>query len=211
MRAEWQARLKERHPRHRELMLAIRCLTTARDESAVGALLKIVHDAERSLDVRIEAARSAGILVDQGLEADARALTARAKAATMSNRLCGVQLVARHTGDDALTLLNGFAVDAEPAIAAIALSRLIEIDPHLVLPLAEGAIGHADANIRQLEVATCLRARSRRAARRRPGEIVERSASRLAAFGLRLAARIVASRRARRSGSSCRRWHSGWR
>ena len=150
MRAEWQARLKEPGVRHRDLMLAIRGLTTAGDESAVGAFLEIVHNAERSLDGRIEAARSAGILVDHGLEADARATTGGKKAASMSNRLCGVQLVARHSGDDALALLNGFAVDTEPAIAAIALARLIEIDPHLVLPFAERAIGNADAKIRQL-------------------------------------------------------------
>jgi hypothetical protein len=113
-------------------------------------LLEIVHNAERSLDVRIEAARSAGILVDHGLEAYARDMTAGGKAASMSNRLCGVQLVARHNGDDALALLQSFAVDAEPAIAAIALARLIEIDPHQVVPFAEGAIRNADAKIRQL-------------------------------------------------------------
>ena len=95
----------------------------------MGALLEIVHNAARSLDARLEAARSAGILVDQGLEADARAMTAAGKAASMSNRLCGVHLIARHAGDEALALLKGFAVDAEPAIAAIALARLIEIDP----------------------------------------------------------------------------------
>jgi len=99
---------------------------------------------------RVEAARSAGILVDHGLEADARAMTAGGKAASMSNRLCAVQLVARHAGADAVALLQGFAVDAEPAIAAVALARLIEIDPHLVLPLAAGAIRSTDAKIRQL-------------------------------------------------------------
>ena len=149
MREMWQARLNVPQVHHRELVLAIRCLTTAGDESAVGALLELVHNAERSPDVRIEAARSAGILVNQGLEADARALTAGGKAASKLNRLCGMQLVARHAGDDALALLRVFAVDAEPAIAAIALGRLIEIDPQLVLPLVARAIGSADAKIRR--------------------------------------------------------------
>ena len=65
------------------------------------------------------------------------------------NRLCGIELIARHAGDDAVSLLKEFAVDAEPAVAAIALGRLIEIDPQLVLPLAEGAIRNADAKVRR--------------------------------------------------------------
>jgi hypothetical protein len=149
MRDVWKARLKVPQVRHSELMLAIRCLITARDESAAGALLEFVHDAERGADVRIEAARSAGMLAEHGLEADTRLLIARGNEATKLNRLCGVQLVARHAGDDAIGLLTEFAVDAEPAIAAIALGRLIEIDPHLALPLAAGAIQNADAKVRR--------------------------------------------------------------
>jgi len=151
MREEWRARLKEQPPaRHRELILAIRCLTAAGDEISVGDLLKLVHDAERSLDVRIEAARAAGILADHGLEADARALTAGGQRASILNRLCGVQLIARHSSAAAAGLLEKFAVDVEPTIAAIALARLIEIDPQLVLPLAAGAIRSADVKVRQL-------------------------------------------------------------
>jgi hypothetical protein len=154
MRDEWQARLKGSRVRHRDLVLAIRCLTQSDDESAVGSLLEIVHNAERGLDVRIEAARSAGILNDHGLEQDARAMTAGARASSVANRLCGVQLVARHSGDGAVALLKDFAIDAEPSIAAIALARLIEIDPQLTLPLAEGAIRNADSKVRRLGART---------------------------------------------------------
>ena len=150
MRDVWQARLKEPQTHHRDLMLGIRCLAAAGDDSAVGALLKLVQNPERSSDVRSEAARAAGILAPGGLEADARAMTAGGITASKLNRLCGVQLVARHAGDNALALLKEFAVDAEPAIAVIALGRLIEIDPHLALPLAEHAMQSADAKIRQL-------------------------------------------------------------
>lgn len=149
MREEWRSRLKEPRVRYRDLALAIRCLSVAGDESAAGVLLEFVHNAEHSIDVRIEAARSVGILVTHGLEEHARLVTSEKKAVSTFHRLCGVLLVARHSGDDARALLKGFAVDTEPAIAVIALTRLIEIDPNLVLPLAEGAMGNADVKVRQ--------------------------------------------------------------
>jgi HEAT repeat protein len=64
------------------------------------------------------------------------------------NRLCAARLMARH-GYDAHKLLAELAVDAEPAVAFAALSRLIEIDPHLVLPLAERSMQNADPKVRQ--------------------------------------------------------------
>jgi hypothetical protein len=149
MRDQWQTRLKQPQCHHRDLVLAIRCLATAGDESAIGGLLGIVHDPERSPDLRIEAARSAGSLADHGLQVDAQSLISGAKAASKLNRLCSVTLLARHAGADAVSLLTEFAVDGEPAVAAIALGRLIEIDPHLVLPLAEGAMRSADAKVRR--------------------------------------------------------------
>lgn len=166
MREVWLSRLKDSQTGHRELVLAIRCLMAAGDESAIVPLLDIVRSAERSSDVRIEAARAAGSLTDHGLEAEARALTAvvkppdngrpengnvsgQEKSASKLNRLCSVQLIARHTGNDAVLLLNAFAVDLEPAIAVIALARLIKIDPQLVLPLAAAAIASADVKVRE--------------------------------------------------------------
>jgi len=150
MRDVWRARLKEPQTHHRELLLAVRCLAAAGDDSAARDLLSIVHNAERSVDLRIEAARSAGILVDKGLETEARAVMANAGRASIANRLCGVQMIARHAGDDAVSLLKEFAVDTEPAIAAIALARLVEIDPHLVLPLSPTAIHNTDVKVRRL-------------------------------------------------------------
>ncbi len=155
MREVWRARLKEPQPRHRELMLALRCLTAAGDESAAADFLEFAHNARMPLDARIECARDAGLLVDRGLEANARSLLAGKKSASMANRLCSVQLVARHSGHEAVGLLKEFAVDAEPAIAAIALARLIEIDPQLASPLAERAIGNADAKVRELGAQAC--------------------------------------------------------
>jgi hypothetical protein len=147
-RAAWRERLKGTRVRHRDLLLAIRCLATVRDKSAAADLLAIAHDRLRSPDIRAEAALSAGVLQDRGLEADSRRLMA-GDLPPLVDRLCAVRLLARHTGDDAQRMLAQFAVDAEPAVAVMALTRLLEIDPHLVLSLAEQALQNPDAKVRQ--------------------------------------------------------------
>src|SRR5262249_32151659 len=45
----------------------------------------------------------------------------------------------------------------EPSVAVVALTRLFEIDPHLVLPLAEGAMRNPDARVRQCGADACSR------------------------------------------------------
>jgi HEAT repeat protein len=147
-RPVWQARLATADVRHRDLVLAVRCLAASGDAAPVDAFLDLVHDRLRPPAVRSEAARAAGHVRDRGLEGDARRL-ADAAGAPLINRLCAVRLLARHSGDEAQQLLARLAVDTEPAVAVIALRRLIEIDPHLVLPLAPGAMQNADAKVRQ--------------------------------------------------------------
>jgi hypothetical protein len=148
-RAIWQARLTKAGVRHRDLILAIRCLGMVRDNSRLAALLDIVHDRFRPPDVRLEVSQAAGRLTDSGLESDARRLLAGGPAIPLVNRLCAARLVARHGGTDAQNLLAELAIDQEPAVAVMALRRLIDIDPHLVLPLAERSMQSADAKVRQ--------------------------------------------------------------
>jgi HEAT repeat protein len=151
-RAIWQARLTGAEVRHRDLVLAIRCLAVAKDGSCVGALLNLVRDPLRPAAVRSEASRAAGLLQDRDLEAEAGRLLAGATDVPLINRLCAVQLIARHSGAEGMRLLTQLAIDEEPAVAVIALRQLIEIDPHLVLPLASRATQNADAKVRQCGV-----------------------------------------------------------
>jgi hypothetical protein len=147
-RGGWRSRLKGARVRHRDLLLAIRCLATVGDTAAAADLLAIANDRLRSPDIRAEAALATGILQDRSLEADALRLIA-GDMPPLIDRLCAVRLLARHAGDDAQRMLAQFAVDGEPAVAVVALKRLLEIDPHLVLPLAEQALENPDAKVRQ--------------------------------------------------------------
>lgn len=149
LRELWRARLTADHVHRRDLVLAIRCLTTVRDRTATESLLKFVHDPSHPADVRVEAARAAGTLQTEGLEDNARRLIGSGKETSVLSRLCAAHLVQLHRGYDAQQILTGLAVDSEPAVSVMALNRLLDIDPHLVLPLAAGAILSSDAKVRR--------------------------------------------------------------
>jgi len=148
--------LTGREVRHRDLMLAIHCLTTLEDRSAVANLLDLAHDRFRLKDVRLKAAHAAGLLQGQDLEEDARRLIGTVAAAPLVDRLCAVRLLSHHLGDEAQALLTQLATDTEPAVRVIALSRLNEIDPRLVLPIAEDAMRSGDAKVRQCGADACI-------------------------------------------------------
>jgi HEAT repeat protein len=156
-RAVWRARLTSREVRHRDLMLAIRCLATLEDRSVVAHLLDLVHDRFRPADVRLDAANAAGLLQEQDLEGDARRLIGTVAQTPLVGRLCAVRLLAHHAGDEAQGLLTQFATDAEPAVRVIALTRLNEIDARLVLPLAEDAMRSGDVKVRQCGADACIK------------------------------------------------------
>jgi HEAT repeat protein len=148
-RAVWQARLAAKDVHSRDLILAIRCLAMTGDESQATALLDIVHDRFRPVAVRTEAARAAGLVRKEGLEADARRLIEGAGPPSLVNRLCAVRLLAGHSGEGARNLLVSMASDAEPAVATIALARLLEIAPDRALPVVPGALESVDPKVRE--------------------------------------------------------------
>lgn len=148
MRDVWRTRLTASDVRHRELLLAIEGTEQADDQQSAPLLLKIVHDAFRSPVARLAAARAAGKLRDSGLESDAVKLT-EGQNASLVNRVCAILLFIRHSSEPSRTALQKWATDPEPAVAGAALERLLQIDPELVIPLAEGAIKSLDPKVRQ--------------------------------------------------------------
>lgn len=158
MRQVWFTRLEAPATGRQDLVLAIRCLAVAGDSSAVPLLLELVHRPAEKPATRLEAAQAAGLLRDQGLEPDARRLLAGPRSPALLNRLCAAKLLAKHDGTDARSLLQTLAADAEPAVAVLALARLVAIDPHQALELAEKALQSADPKLRQSGVDAFARA-----------------------------------------------------
>ena len=156
-RRVWISRLNEPTKRPRELQLAIRSIGRVGETSALPQLLKITLDLTRRAEIRIDAATAAGQLVDKGLESDADRLTRETRSSQIVNRLCAVRLLARHKQESVLRLLTELASDNEPTVAARGLECLNQIDPALVLPLAEQAIVNADMKVREQAAISYLR------------------------------------------------------
>lgn len=156
-RVVWLARLQDRSSRQRDTVLALRGLAHVREVKALDVVRQMTLDRQLRPDLRLEAAVTAGLLVERDLEADAERLAKSAVARTANaaqslllvDRLCAVRLLARHTSEMSRTLLIELAQDAEPSIAAAALARLNAIDPSLVLPFAEVAMSRSDPHVRR--------------------------------------------------------------
>lgn len=156
-RAVWLTRLHDRSGRQRDTALALRGLAHVREVKALDIVRQMTLDRQLRPDLRLEAAVTAGLLVERDLEPDAERLAKSAVARTANaaqsllivDRLCAVRLLARHVSEKSRTLLIELAQDAEPSIAAAALTRLNEIDPSLVLPLAEFAMSRPDPHVRR--------------------------------------------------------------
>lgn len=151
----WRKRLTDRQTRHRERMLAIRCLSEIADPAAPQLLLAIVVDFHQAEAERLAAAQAAGKIKTSGLENEARKLaSAQGK---VIDRLCAVGLLEHHSSEASRTLLLSLAVDPEPSVASAALRRLNALDTSLVLPLAEKSLQDADSGTRR-EGARCYAA-----------------------------------------------------
>jgi HEAT repeat protein len=150
-REEWLRRLVDPHAGHVRRELAIAGLRAAGEVRAVDPLLSLVRDPRLAPDLRLKAAGALGAIRPQGWESEAKTLAADKSSAGIVGRLAAAMLLAQHRGEPAQALLVELAGDPEPAVAAIALGRIAQIDVSLVaMPMVRGLAGSADANVRRL-------------------------------------------------------------
>src|SRR5262249_28925899 len=146
-RADWLSRL-EKPPYRRGTILAIRGLAAVGEQKAVPRLRELTLSPNVPATVRLEAAKALGALRRAGSEADARRLSADASPHGITDRLAAAALLRHHKGAETIRLLQTLPRDAEPAVAAAALERLIELDPGLVEPFLDTTLQSADARVR---------------------------------------------------------------
>ncbi|MCC6492718.1 MAG: HEAT repeat domain-containing protein [Pirellulales bacterium] len=151
LRNVWLARLDDPQAARRELHLAIAGLGKLADPAAKTPLLRIVSDASRSLSLRVGAARSLAQLADAGLEADAERFLASSSADSASG-LLAVYMLGRHSGPRTEQLLMDLSANKNPAVAATAVARLIDLHADLLEPKLEGLIHSSDARVRLLGI-----------------------------------------------------------
>ncbi|MDB5341596.1 MAG: hypothetical protein JWN70_7215, partial [Planctomycetaceae bacterium] len=150
MNAVWLKRLDDPATRSRPLLLTIQCLGTAEFKTAVPRLRELALNKQLGPDVRLSAARILGQLKAEKSEEDARQLAAGDPVANRVDHLVAATLLIRHQGAAAEQLLLQLAVDPEPAVDAIALRRLLELNPLLVEPINGQILINADGNVRIL-------------------------------------------------------------
>ena len=150
MRAVWLARLKEPGTPQVQLLLAIRGVDTVKETEACADLRKRALDPEAPADIRVAVAGVLGRLQRQGLQDDARPLAADTAVEKIVDRLVAALMIRHHDGDATEKLLLELAVDPQPAVAAVALQRLLEIDPMLLAPISPRVIVSPDSKVRWL-------------------------------------------------------------
>lgn len=148
--ASWLARLENAGGDPRHLMLAIEGARFMEVAEAAPSLARLAVQRHGASDIRLAAARAVGEVKRQGLEDDAQLLLSRDDPASLLDRLIAALLLRHHSGEPTQSLLLQLAADAEPAVQAPALARLLEIDPMLVEPLNEQLAKSPDAKVRDL-------------------------------------------------------------
>ena len=150
---EWRKRVGGPPPHRRPVVLAMQCLAVMKDEKAAPRLRELALAADSPPVVRLEAARALGAVRRSGGEADSDSLAA----GNTLSRVAAAAVLRHHDGPEAIRRLQKFAVDAEPTVAAVALPRLIEIDPKLVVPSLLTVLASKDANVRSFGVDVLFR------------------------------------------------------
>lgn len=141
----WMKRLTDASTSPRVRISAIDALRTIKHAPAIDPLRQLALDrAFEPQSLRLHAARAVASMVDSKLEAHAAPLLA----GSLIDRLVAATLLSKHQDDEAVALLLKLAADGEPAVASIALERLLEIDPALIVPLAEKLLRSGDAGVR---------------------------------------------------------------
>ena len=145
----WLERLGRPETSKADLLLAIQGLGQLEEPRAVPRLTELLHSSDEPWVVRLEAAHALGAIRATGSEPDARRLLASevsdepGSPAGRNRRIAAAWLLRRHQGDDAVRLLQDLARESEPAVAGIALERLLEIDSKLVQVAAVDSVKQA--------------------------------------------------------------------
>jgi HEAT repeat protein len=155
---QWRERVADPQVDRRRKLLAIRGLGAVNDSSSAAELRRIAADVGQLPDLRLAAGESLGRISQEGLEDLAAELIGRAAPTGPLERLVAVRLLRWHSSPSAQKLLIELAQDDESGVAVVALRRLEELEPDLILPFAEASLAGGDANVRRV-VAQALIAR----------------------------------------------------
>lgn len=152
--SRWVQRLSEPGVRPNSLRMALRGVAAIGETAALPRIQELTLSPRVSPTTRVVAAQTWSTLRTEGLEEPARALASDKSSAGRDLRLLAATLLRHHAGEAATAILMELARDSEPTVARIAIERLNESDPRLVITLLDAESGglatNPDANIRLL-------------------------------------------------------------
>lgn len=148
-RETWLARLGDAKASKGAKLLAIRGLAIVAEPRAAAPLENLAFDRKTPTAIRLEAASALAKISRDGLEEKAVAIILAAKSPPVE-RLVAARVLAGHSSEATIDLLAKWSEDSEPAVAAIALARIVEIAPERAISLADRVQKHSDAKLRGL-------------------------------------------------------------
>ena len=155
--AVWLERINSDTAHGRGAVLAIQGLAAVREAQAIPRLRELVLADIDPAPIRLEAARALAVLRTAGAEKDAEQLLADGNSKDSIAHFAAATMLRQHKGDEAVRLLLKLAVNPNPAAAAVALARLVEIDPALVVPVIDQVLASLDAKVRSFGVEVLFR------------------------------------------------------
>jgi len=148
----WRQRLNDPTTATQALLISINGLAISQDKSQSAQLSKLVVDRYTAFPLRLAAARALAELQPDSLEPLVSELISGNNASQRRQRILASVLLRHHSGEAAEELLEKFALDAEPAVADAALTRLIEIAPARIAKHQSELLASRDANVRRFTV-----------------------------------------------------------
>jgi HEAT repeat protein len=148
----WLARIGKGPPHRADVLLAIRCLGSVRDERAAPRLRELAIAPEVDPPVRLAASRALSEIRVSGSEPDALKLLG-SKLPGRTDHLIAASLLRRHEGAEAIRVLQTLAKDPDPAVALVAVTRLSELDTKHVLNVLTEVMANEGAEVREYGVA----------------------------------------------------------
>jgi len=148
----WLARLEGSTESQRRLLLAIQALGQVRETRGVSGLRQLAMDPSRRADVRLEAAVALSWIGQEDWFDVANQLLETPGDQQLINRLVAARLLTSVKSSHAHPVLLEFAVDPEPAVAALALAAILELDAQMVSELNQQLVENRDAKIRGLTI-----------------------------------------------------------
>lgn len=156
IREVWLSRVSEPGADPQSVRLAVELLAKVGEPRAVAPLSQRLLSPLNPAALRLAAARGLARLSPPEVLAWSRRFLADASENALLEAQLGAELLARQSGQEAIELLERYVDHNSPTVAAVALARLLEIEPARVLARADRMILHPDANLRGITLSALI-------------------------------------------------------